>query len=136
MPPRIAVATSCFKQPLRQSIHAAHLCRAAGVQFDARNEVKAGEYGETARRQLLHDVSERDLQVASFDFPLRHALDEPEHLDSRIAAIRQAMELAAHLRARVMTIRAGDVDDDAPHRSPLQEILEDLAQYGNHPPKI
>jgi sugar phosphate isomerase/epimerase len=133
-PPRIAVATSPFRLPIRRAIPAAAECGAQGVQFDARTEVKPEDYGETARRQLLYELSERSLSVASLTFPLRRPLHDAEHLDLRIAAIRQAMEFAAQLRAKTLTVRGGRLPEaaDSPDLQRLRDVLRDLARFGNH----
>ena len=73
---RIAVATASFRQPIRAAIDSAARCQAQGVQFDARHELKPGEFGETGRRQLLYELRERDLTVA--------ALSEPDESGCRL----------------------------------------------------
>jgi sugar phosphate isomerase/epimerase len=131
---RIAVATACFRQPLRAAIDTAARCAANGVQLDARNELKPGELGETGRRQLLYELGERDMTVASLTFPLRRSLIDPERIDARIDALRKAMELTAQLKARVLTCPAGRIprDPESDDYQRLLPVLSDLARYGNH----
>jgi len=131
---RLAVATLSFKQPLRQAIVTAAACGATGVQFDLRNELKQADYGDTARRQLQHELSERGLKIASLTFPTRHLLHAEEYLDARLAALRDAMQFAALLKSAVLIVRAGriPVDAAAPDRQRLREILDDVARLGNH----
>jgi sugar phosphate isomerase/epimerase len=131
---RLAVATQYFKQPLRRAVVTAAACGATGVQFDARNELKQSDYGETARRQLQHELSERGLKIASLTFPTRHALHAEEYLDTRIAAVRDAMHFAALLKAPVLIVRCGRIpSESAAHdRQRLHEILDDFARLGNH----
>ena len=106
---------------------------ASGLQFDARQQLKPTDLSETGRRQLLHTLGERDLSVASLTMPLRRALYDEEYLDIRIEAIKQAMQFAWDLKARVLTCRIGRIpDDDARERSRLQEVLEVIAAHGNH----
>ncbi len=133
-PPRLAVATAPFRQPLRNAIATAQSCGAAGVQFDARQEIRPADFGETARRQLLYELRERDLSVASLDFPLRNAIYEPDRLDDRMAAIRRTMEFAVQLKAGVVTVRCGPLpqDADTDDSARFVTLLEDLARYGNH----
>lgn len=133
MPLRIAVATSTLKQPLRQALVTAAAAGATGLQLDARNEVKPADYGETARRQLLHELGERGLRVASMTFPTRHVLHAEEHLDVRLAAVREAMQFAAMLKASVLVVRAGRLaaEPEADDNQRLDEILDDLARIGN-----
>jgi sugar phosphate isomerase/epimerase len=131
---RLAVATQSFKQPLRQAIVTAAACGATGVQFDARNELKQSDYGDTARRQLQHELSERGLKIASLMFPTRHPLHAEEYLDVRVAAVCEAMQFAAQLKAPVVVVRAGRIPTDAAARDQqrLREILDDFARLGNH----
>ncbi len=131
---RLAVATQSFKQPLRQAIITAAAAGVTGVQLDARTEVRPSDYGETARRQLLHELGERGLKIASLAFPTRHALHAREHLDARLAAVREAMQFAAHLKAPVVIVRVGRIPEDAesPDRVRLREVLDDFARVGNH----
>lgn len=106
---------------------------AAGLQFDARNQLRPTDLSETGRRQLLHALSERELSVASLNFPLRKALYDLEQLDPRVAAIRQAMQFAWDLKCRTLTCRIGRIPED-PQSSDgarLREVLADLAAHGN-----
>ena len=131
---RLAVATQPFKQPLRQAIVTAAAAGVTGVQLDARSEVKPSEYGETARRQLLHELGERGLKIASLNFPTRHPLHAEEHLDARIAAVHEALQFAALVKAPGVIVRAGRVpdDDESSERDRLRDILDDFARVGNH----
>ncbi|QDU39183.1 Xylose isomerase-like TIM barrel [Maioricimonas rarisocia] len=131
---KIAVATAPFQQPIRQAVQTAAATGASGLQIDARNELKPSELSETGRRQFLHMLSEMQLSVASVTFPLRRPLQEREALDARIAALKQAMEFAFQLKARVLTTRLSDLPDDPDSRDAvtLQEILEDLSRHANH----
>src|SRR5262245_17034108 len=132
-PLKIAVATRCLGLPLQGSLRAAASFGAVGVQLDARDELKPGELSETGRRQFLHQFDELGLAVASLTFPTRHALYEQQHLDARLAAIRQTMQFAWQLRAQVVTVRTGRVpaDKDALEYRLLVDVLADLARHGN-----
>jgi sugar phosphate isomerase/epimerase len=130
---RIAVTTASFRQPIRAAIDTAARCGARGVQLDARYELQPGELGQTGRRQLLYELRERELQVASLTFPLRRSLIDPERIDERIAAVRKAMELASQLQVRVLTCAVGRVPDaESDEYRQLRTVLTDLARYGNH----
>ncbi len=131
---RFAVATSRFGRPLRDIPRLAADTGAAGVQFDARTELRPDDLSETGRRQLLHALAERELSVASLRLPLRRPLYDLEHLDARIAALKQAMQFAWDLKARIVTCQIGRIPADSAtsEHQRLQEVLEDLASYGNH----
>ena len=130
---KIAVAPAPFSLSLKESIEAVSQTGADGVQFNARDELKSKEFGETARRELLHRLSERGLGIASLTFPLRRPLYDVEHLDGRVAALKEAMEFAGKIRCRVVTTRIGRLpEENSPDAQRLQDALRDLAQYGNH----
>ncbi len=131
---RTAVATARFSSDLRDVVKMAAQTAATGLQFDARQQLKPTDLSETGRRQLLHTLSERDLSVASLSFPLRLTLHDEEHLDTRIAAIKQAMQFAWDLKARVLTCRIGRIPEqsDVDEWSRMRDVLADLAGHGNH----
>jgi sugar phosphate isomerase/epimerase len=130
---RLAIATVRLKGSLRETIRMAEQSGASGLQFDARQQLKPGEFSQTGRRQLLHTLAERNLQVASLTFPLRRPLHDQEHLEARLEAIKQAMQFAWDLKSRVLVCRVGRVDDDlqSPAGGRQREVLQELARHGN-----
>src|SRR5262245_52391951 len=134
MPPlRIALATRCLNLPLKDSLRAAASLAARGVQFDAREEIRPGELTETGRRQLQHLLDELGLSIASLAFPVRRSFYDEEQLDARVTAVKQAMEQAWKLQARVVTARIGKIPADKESKAYrlLFEVLSDLARHGN-----
>lgn len=131
---RVAVATRCFQQPLKQSLITANAVGGQGVQFEVRNELKPSEFSETGRRQLLHYLDELGLSVSSLTFQTRRPLFEEQQLDARLAFIKEAMQFAFQLKAPVVTARIGRIptDADSVESQVLCEVLSDLARYGNH----
>ncbi len=71
--------------------------------------------------------------MASLDFPLRRPLWDAERLDARVEALKQTMEFAYELKARIVTVRLGGLPDesDVAGRSLLKAVLNDLARHGN-----
>jgi sugar phosphate isomerase/epimerase len=61
-------------------------------------------------------------------------LYEPDKIDVRVAAIRNAMKFAYSIKATTFCCRVGRIPDDAEskERKLLVEVLCDLAQYSNH----
>lgn len=131
---RLAIPTRLFRGALRDTCRAAAATGAAGVQFDAREELKPGDLTESGRRQFLHHLEEIGLSVASLTFPTRHPLCEPTGLDARVAAIRKALEWAYDLKAPLLTIRPGRIPSDPASKDAmlLVEVLSDLARHANH----
>ena len=119
--------------PLRRTIQAAGDAGAAGVQFDCRTQVKPRELGTTARGELRHLLEERNLGIASLTMPLRKPLADEEHLDARLDALREAMDFAAELKCRTLTVAIGPWPvAKSPDAARLLDVLNDLAKYGNH----
>jgi sugar phosphate isomerase/epimerase len=130
---RIAVPTATYQQPLRRSILLAAAAGADGVQFDLRSEVPPAEFGDTARMQLRHYLSEQRLQVGACTLSTQGTLTDVERLDVRVAAIRKAMEFARQLGSDVLTVRLGTVPPEAASTDyeRLGSVLTDLASHGN-----
>lgn len=131
---RLAVATRALLLPLKLSLQRAAELEMSGVQLDARNEITPGELSETGRRQLMHLIKELGLTVASVDFPTRRPLQDPDRLEQRLNALKESMQFAAQLKAKVVTLRTGRVatEPDAEETKTLVSILNDLARHGNH----
>ena len=133
-PLRFAVATRCFRQPLKRAMQTAAESGATGVELDIRNEAVESELSETGRRHLLHFLSEHGLTVAATTFPLRSYLLDPDHLDARIGGIKRGLEFSYQLGAKTMTARLGRVpsDPDSPAFRSAVEILNDIARTSNY----
>lgn len=130
---RLAAATRCFQQPLKNSIATARDIGADAVMFDLRHEVQPAEFSQTGRKQLLHYLAENSLQVAATTFPLRRPLADLDQLEARLSALRTAMDFTYGLKANVMTARIGRLPDDTESEQyrTLVEIVNELARYGN-----
>ncbi|WP_166828644.1 sugar phosphate isomerase/epimerase family protein [Thalassoroseus pseudoceratinae] len=133
-PLRFAVATRCFRQPLKHAMQTAADSGATGIELDIRNEVVESELSDTGRRHLLHFLGEHGLTVAGTTFPLRSYLLDPNHLDARIGGVKRGLEFSYQLGAKVMTARLGRVptDPDSPAFQTAVEVLNDIARTSNH----
>jgi sugar phosphate isomerase/epimerase len=131
---RIGVATRGFQQSLKQSLKTAAEIGAQGVQFDVRQELKPQDLSETGRRHFLHLLGDQGLKVDSLYLPTRRTFYDLEHLDTRLAITREAMQFAWQLEARVVTLHVGRIpsDPESPEYQMLRQVLGDLARYGNH----
>jgi sugar phosphate isomerase/epimerase len=110
---RLAVATEDFGQPLRQAIAQAALNKVQGLRLNARTEVRAGEFSDTALRQLKHYVAEHQLKVAGLTYSSRHAIYDDQHLDQRLDGIRSALTLVRKLGTSELLVRIGRIPDPA-----------------------
>lgn len=131
---RIAIATSCLAEPVRQALQTAADFGADGVQLDARNELRPTDLSETGRRQFVHHLETLGLSVASLSFPVRRTYYDQDQLEARIAGTKAAMQFAFQLKARVLTFRMGRLPDDenGTEYRILRDVMNDLARHANH----
>jgi sugar phosphate isomerase/epimerase len=108
---RLAVATEDFGQPLRQAIVQAALNQVQGLRLNARTEVRAEEFSDTALRQLRHYVDEHQLKVAGLMYSSRHSLYDEKSLDQRLDGIRTAMTMVRKLSTSEVLVRVGRIPD-------------------------
>ena len=91
---RIGIVTASLRQPLRTALQTAARLGAAAVEIDARGELRPDELSETGRRQLRKLLDDLGLKVAAVAFPTRRGYDVADDLDRRVAATKQAMQMA------------------------------------------
>ena len=108
---KLAVATEDFGQPLRQAIARAAKNRVQGLRLNARTEVRAEDFSDTALRQLKHYVAEHQLSVAGLMYSARHVIYEEQNLDQRLDGIRSAMTLVRKLGTSELLVRVGRIPD-------------------------
>ncbi len=130
----LAIPTEIFRQPLKKSITLAAQTGATGVQLDAIGEIHPAELTETGRRQFLHYLKEVGLSVAAVKYRTRHPLAYDENLDARVAGLKSAMQTASQLQTKVVSVRLGKLpaEGDTKTMTTLVNILNDVAQHGNH----
>lgn len=135
--PRISIQTRSLRSPLRAALPQAAAIGADGVEIDARNELQIADFSQTAMRQFKRLLEDHRLQVAAVAFPTRRGLDDPEDLERRLLALREAMEFAYRVGARVLTYRLGDAlpeaaeeESESAQRATLLESLNVLALHG------
>jgi sugar phosphate isomerase/epimerase len=103
------------------------------VQVNAAGDLAPDRLTDTGKRELRHLLTTNGLQLTALACPLRHGLDEPTNLQPRIDRVRQVMSLAFELGARVVTVQAGRMPDDAadPRAPYLTESLLALGRHGD-----
>ncbi|GIX04245.1 MAG: hypothetical protein KatS3mg114_0114 [Planctomycetaceae bacterium] len=131
---RLAVATRCWSSPLVEVLPQIFALGIKGIQLDVRHEFPPESLGETGRRDFLHRLREHGLQVATTVFPLKYPLASEYQLERRLEAIQRAMVFSYQLGARVLCMRPGVLPEQLDSREGRhwQEVLNDLARYGNH----
>ena len=127
MPASLAVSLANVDRPLRPLLDVAAGWKVDGVVLDTRSQVRPDEFGQTARRQLRHTLSERRLRLAALAVPTRSGLADPDRLDARLGAILSAMQLAYDLGSLAVAVRVGvwPTEDDAAER--LGRVIDELA---------
>ena len=129
----IAVATHSLGLPLKQAIAQIASMQVTGVQFDIRNEIKPATLSETGRRQLLQQLRDANLTVASTCLPLRSALYDPVRLEGRLETIKSALLFTYQLNSKILTTQIGALPAaDSDQYKLLCELLNDLARWSNH----
>jgi len=118
---RLATATEDFGTDLRLAIRLAAGQQVQGLRLNARTEVRAADFSDSALRQLRHHVEEHQLKVAGLYYPSRHAIADAESLEQRLEGIRAACGIARKLGTSEVIIRVGRIPDPsqaAPEPSP------------------
>ena len=134
----IGLFTRCLGLPIRKALRVACEIGADGVVIDARNELRIGDFSQTSCRQFRKVLDDYGLQLAAISFPTRRGFDDPEDLDRRVLATREAMSFAYRLGAQVVLCRMDTLpeladEEDRPnsHASALIETLALLAIHGD-----
>lgn len=139
---KLAVATEDFGQPLRQAIARAAENRVQGLRFNARTEVRAEDFSETALRQLKHFVAEHQLRVAGLMYSARHAIYEEQNLEQRLDGIRSAMTLVRKLGTSELLVRIGRIPDPEsaapvpPRNTPTNDDVDSLTNPFSFAPAV
>jgi len=134
MIPRIAIATSSLRQPLKKALVTAAQLGATGVEIDARSELKPSELSATALRQFRGLLDELNLRVAAVSFRTRRGYDVPDQLERRIEATKETMRFAHALGANVVINQIGRIPDEPKGQAweLLVQSLSDLGRFGQH----
>lgn len=160
-PFRLCTSTIHLSATLRSALRRARLLGLEGVEIDARSGLGSDSTGglgpgvtgglgpgvtgglgpgglsQTGRRQIRKWIDDEGLAVAAVAFPTRGGYGDPERLEGRIAATKEAMSLAHALGATVVTNHVGEIppaaDDGSanPRWKLLVEVLADLGTWGS-----
>jgi sugar phosphate isomerase/epimerase len=113
---------------LRDALRAAARAGARGVILDAGGDLAPHRLGETARRDLRHELRTLELPLVALNLPTRRDLDTLDDLDDRLERADRACALAYELGTRLVLVRAGEVppESDAPRRAAYRLALQGL----------
>jgi sugar phosphate isomerase/epimerase len=128
---KIALQIAALQMPLKLAVAEAARLGVAGVVLDARDPTLRG-MSQTGGRQLRKMLQDLGLAVPVVSFHTRRGYDAPDELDRRVAATKEAMELASRLGARVVVNQIGrpPADPQSPEWASLVEVLQDLGRHG------
>lgn len=121
---------------LKKLLTIARRIGADAVEIDARNEIRPADLSDTGLRQLRKMLDDLNLRVAAVRFPTRRGYDQPEDLDRRVEATKEAMRMAYRLGTPVVINQIGRVEpvNEDGHfpasTEALRTVLEDLGRYG------
>jgi sugar phosphate isomerase/epimerase len=129
---KIGIQTRSLRQPLRQALVTASRLGAAGVEIDARHELRHADLSRTGLREFHKILSDLNLRVSAVAFPTRRGYDDPSELDRRVLATQDAMRLAAALRADVLINDIGRIAEKSEDASfqRMIEALTAIASFG------
>jgi sugar phosphate isomerase/epimerase len=129
---KIGIQLASLRQPLRQALHTAARLGAAGVEVDARGELRPGELGQTGLRHIRKLLEELNLRVCAVRFRTRRGYDVSEDLERRVAATKEALRLAAELRAPFVVNAVGyaGAGPESPGWQGMVEALTDIGRAG------
>jgi sugar phosphate isomerase/epimerase len=130
---KIGIQTRSLRQPIRQALTTAARLGAAGVEIDARSELRPTDVSQTGLRAFHKLLDDSGLRVSAVAFPTRRGYDVPDDLERRVLATQEAMRFAASLRTDVVIIRVGRVpgDSDPAGLGRLVEALTALGMFGD-----
>ncbi|MBA4030964.1 MAG: hypothetical protein C0478_08735 [Planctomyces sp.] len=138
---QLSLPTRLFRLPIRQSLQAVGDAGVRGVQLDLAREVNGPDWSTTALAELKRFAAEIGLTLQGGWIPLKQPLYEEQGLDTRLGAIRNAIQLAGKLRLGTVCFRPGRlprIDDEKTspaeqkQHALLIEVLTDLARVAEH----
>jgi sugar phosphate isomerase/epimerase len=129
---RIGIQLASLRLPLKQAIKQAAELGAEAVEIDARGEIRPREMSQTGVRHLRKTLEDYSLRVCTVGFRTRHGYNVHESLDRRVAATKEALDLAYKLGSGIVVNHVGQVPSnrEGPDWELLVETLADLGAHG------
>ncbi|HEX4414130.1 MAG TPA: sugar phosphate isomerase/epimerase family protein [Lacipirellulaceae bacterium] len=132
---KIGIQTRSLRQPLRSALVTASRLGAAGVEIDARSELRPRELSQTGLRDFHKLLADLSLLVSAIAFPTRRGYDDVDDLERRVLATQEAMRFAAELHTDVIILRPGRVPAET-ETAPLTRLVESLTALGTFGERI
>lgn len=131
---KVGVQLASFGKPFKQAVLAAAALGVDSIEIDARRDLNPSELSGTAVRQIRKLLTDLNLRVVAVRFQTRRGYDQPEELERRVAATKEAMRMAANLGAGVLVNQVGLITESAddPGLDLLRNVLGDLGKLSHH----
>ena len=129
----IAIQLASIPQPFERALTTAARLGVAGIELEVRSPITPWELSSTGRRQIRRMLGDAELKVSALSFVTRLGYDNPDQLDRRVSATKEALKLAYDLGTNVVTNRIGrlSADKDDPCRAALKDVLQDIGRHGH-----
>lgn len=129
---RLAIPAVSLSRDLRTALRRARDLGIAAVELDARGGLAADQLTQTGLRQIRKWLGDEGIVVSAVTFRTRGGYADTDRLEGRIAATKQALELAHSLGARVVLNHVGDIPPkaDGPLWQLLVDVLTDIGLWG------
>jgi sugar phosphate isomerase/epimerase len=130
---KIAVALSCWQQPIKTALRLAADLGIQGVVIDARQGLRPDELSQTGARQFRKLLEDLNLQVSALAYPTRRGFGVGEDLDRRVEGTKAALQFARQLGTNIVLNQIGQVPADEQSREwqTMVEVLTDIANFSN-----
>jgi sugar phosphate isomerase/epimerase len=129
---RLSVAAVSLSRDLRTALRRARDLGLAAVELDARGGLAPDQLTQTGLRQIRKWLGDEGIVVSAVTFRTRGGYADADRLEGRIAATKQALDLAHSLGARVVLNHVGDISPEAegPQWQLLVDVLTDIGLWG------
>jgi sugar phosphate isomerase/epimerase len=133
-PSRISVPAALLAKDLRRALRMARDLGVRGVELDARHGLDPAQVTQTGLRQIRKWLGDEGVVVSAISFRTRGGYGDPDRLEGRIAATKEALRLAHALGATLVLNHVGDIPTDAalPQWQLLVDVLTDIGSWSHH----
>lgn len=128
---KVGLQLRSLRQPLKQALVTASRLGAEGVEIDARTQLRPSDLSQTATRQIRKLLEDLGLRVCAVEFRTRRGYDCEDELDRRLAATKEALQMAYALGTNVVINQVGIVpaQSQGPQWELLTAALRDLGHF-------
>jgi len=130
---RISAPAAFLSRDLRTALRRAHDLGIRGVELDARGGLHPEEMSRTGIRQIRKWLDDAGVEVTAIAFRTRGGYADADRLEGRIAATKQALELAHALGAGLVLNHVGEIppESESPRWRLLVDVLADIGSWGH-----